>query len=148
MKQLKDRYSLEEAIAKSVRSAKMVRFTAIGDGGVKDRAYADSIMDTLSKHGMELLGFTRHWVSGKADHWKGRLMASCFSLEEADEAVRQGWRASVVLPANQTEMVFKTPDGVHGVVCPFIQGKAVNCNTCGMCVASRRGPVIGFPSHR
>ena len=143
----KDRYSLESALAGSVRSARMVRFTAIGDGGVLGPSAMAGILEKLGEHGMLLYGFTRAWLLDSSQHWKGWLMASCMDLDEADRAIDEGWRASVVLPKGFEGVTFTTPKGRKGVVCPYIQGKKTNCNTCGLCVASKRGPLIGFPAH-
>jgi hypothetical protein len=142
-----DRYSLKTALANSVRSARMVRYTAIGDGGLVGPDTMADILESLGRHGLLLYGFTRAWLLEGSQHWKGWLMASCMNLDEADGAIDAGWRASVVLPQGFEGATFRTPKGRKGVVCPFIQGKRTNCNTCGLCVASKRGPVIGFPSH-
>ena len=147
MKEKKRRYTLDEAIDNSVRSARMVRWTAIGDGGMVGKEKADEICKKLDRAGLLLYGFTRSWLLESSQHWMGRVMASCFSLEEADQAIDMGWRASVVLPKGFKDVTFTTPKGRMGVVCPYIQGKRLVCNTCGLCVASKSGPVIGFPSH-
>jgi len=74
-------------------------------------------------------------------------MASCDSLVAADEAVDAGWRATVILPWNSPLDVV-TPAGRDVLVCPEQTKRGVNCNTCGLCDASRRGPdVIGFLDH-
>ena len=143
-----ERYTLRQALLRSARSAMIVRYTAIGDGGLVNKEQSDTIVQTLKEFGVGLYGFTRAWRLNTSQHWKGRLMASCMDMEEADEAIAAGWRASVVLPQNHEGNTFTTPNGSRGVVCPYIQGKRVNCNSCRLCVASKPGPVIGFPSHR
>ena len=151
--QLQSRYTLQHAIDNSHRKARMVRFTAIGDGGVVGKDTMEGILKVLNDSNMLLYGFTRGWGFDYAQHWKGKLMASCMNLEEVDEAVDKGWRASTVLPADfkgtgRLKNKFTTPKGRVGIVCPYQMGKATDCNSCGLCVASKTGPVIGFISHK
>ena len=153
MRKAQKRYTLKEAIHQSWRGAKAVRYTAIGDGGVIPLSQAQSIRAEVMKAGLEVLGYTRGWRLPEAQNWKGHLMASCLTLEEADEAVEEGWRASVVLPE---EMVmfgrkknrFVTPGGKKGVLCPHMIEASIQCNTCLLCVAGRHGPIIGFHTHQ
>ncbi len=141
-------YSLATAIANSSRSARMVRVGVIGDpAGVSpiDSAY---IRQTIKQAGLALVGYTHGWALDKARHWRGSLMASCATLAETDTAIANGWRATVVLPADHEGRTFTTPDGHKGIVCPAIvkPGK-VTCNDCRLCDGSKAGPVIGFPDH-
>lgn len=142
----KDR-SLRAALRDRVASARMVRYTALGDGGRVPRAVADDIVATVRAAGLQLVGYTHHWREEQvADSWRGRLMASADTLAEADEAARDGWRVAVVLPKGSTGAT--TPDGRKVVVCPAIKTHgAVTCNQCRLCDGSARGPVIGFPAH-
>lgn len=142
----KDR-SLRAALRDRVASARMVRYTALGDGGRVPRAVADEIVATVKAAGLQLVGYTHHWREEQvADSWRGRLMASADTLSEADEAARAGWRVAVVLPEHSTGAT--TPDGRKVVVCPAIRkpGK-VTCNDCRLCDGSARGPIVGFPAH-
>ncbi len=75
-------------------------------------------------------------------------MASCDSVMQADEAVDAGWRATAILPWNTAPAGIVTPAGRDVVVSPAQKERGVNCNTCGLCDASRAGPdVIGFLDH-
>lgn len=144
----KRRYTLDYAINNSWRGAKIVRFTALGDGGLVDSETCESIKSKVTKAGMKICGYTRGWRLDKAQQWKGWLMASCMSVEEVDEAMDKGWRASVVLPQDFVGKRFTTPKGRKGIVCPHFNEPTITCNTCQLCVGKNRGPVIGFPSHR
>ena len=90
-------------------------------------------------------------------------MASVHSLSEADDRIRDGWRTAMIahglkapgtgkpqlrkMPEWSGE-TFVTPDGVKGVVCPAQIKRGVDCNTCGMCDATRPGPrLIVFLQH-
>ena len=147
---MESNYTLANAIRKSVRSARIMRISQIGDPSSVTAQDAQTIYDECKKVGIQLKGFTAGWR--KASWWKGKLMASTMTPAEADEAVRDGWRASVVLPADfigegPKRNTFTTPQGRKGVVCPHIMGARLTCNTCRLCVAENDGPIIGFISH-
>lgn len=140
-------YTLKTAIRTARRSARMVRYTAIGDGGRVPRAVADDIVATVRAAGLQLVGYTHHWREQEvAEAWRGRLMASSDTLSDADEAIAAGWRTAVVLPEGAGDTA--TPNGHTVKVCPAIKtNNRVTCNDCRLCDASRRGPIIGFPAH-
>jgi hypothetical protein len=141
-------YTLRGALATASKAAKMVRLGSIGDpAGLSplDGAY---IREAVKREGLALIGYTHGWALDKSRRWKGSIMASCDTLAQADQAIADGWRATVVLPHDHTARVFETPDGHKGVVCPaMLQPEIVTCNTCRLCDGSKAGPVIGFPDH-
>jgi hypothetical protein len=140
-------YTLKAALKGARRSARMVRYTAIGDGGRVPIPVADGIVSAVKAAGLDLVGYTHHWREQPvADAWRGRLMASCDNVTEADTALAAGWRVAVVLPANSGDTV--TPGGRTVKVCPAIKTDGrITCNDCRLCDGSKRGPVIGFPAH-
>ena len=145
------KYTLKHAIAKSMRSAQIMRISQIGDPSSVIAEDAQTIYDTCKKAGLQLKGFTAGWRI--AEWWKGKLMASTMTLSEADEAIERGWRASTVLPQDfvgdgPKQNTFVTPNGHKGVICPHQMGARVTCNTCKLCVAEKDGPIIGFITHR
>ena len=144
-------YTLQNAIAKSVRSARILRISQLGDPSSVSPEDANEIHRQCKKAGLKIKGFTAGWKW--AHWWKGKLMASTMSLEQADEAIRMGWRASVVLPKDypvegKHGNKFTTPDGNKGVICPHMMGARLTCNTCQMCVGEKKGPIIGFFEHQ
>lgn len=142
-----ERYTMAAALAARVASARMVRVTGLGDVGRSGRALADSIVAEAARVGLALVGYTHHWREVEvADAWRGRLMASTETLADADRAVREGWRASVVVPADYPRLS-KTPEGRAVVVCPEQATGRVTCNDCRLCDASKAGPVIAFREH-
>lgn len=143
-----DRYTLKSALANRSASARMARFTAIGDIGRIGREMATALRATVQKVGLAVVGYTHHWREAEvADAWKGSLMASTESLEDADEAVGQGWRATVIVSMDAPR-TGTTPAGRKLVVCPAQEKPGVvTCNTCRLCDASRPGPVIAFRAH-
>ena len=139
-------YDLAHALASRRASARMVRLGALGDPSACSPLAAAFIASRVRAAGLVLVGYTHGWRT--ADHWRGRLMASCDTLAEADQAGALGWRSCVVLPRDHEGRRFTTPAGQTGVVCPAqIKPGVVTCNTCRLCDGSARGPVIGFIDH-
>jgi hypothetical protein len=143
----KDR-TLTAAIRGAVRSARMLRYTAIGDGGRTAPGVADRIVEAARAAKLQLVGYTHHWREpAVAAEWRGRLMASVESMADADAALAAGWRAAVVVPVD-TPARGTTPSGARFVVCPAQTSDGrVTCNDCRLCDASRPGPVIAFREH-
>lgn len=140
--------TLTAALAGAVRSARMVRLSAIGDVGRCGKAMADAIVSEVKAAGLAVVGYTHHWREAEvSDAWRGRLMASCDTLEDADRAISEGWRATVILPEG-IDGDTRTPGGALVKLCPAqaSDGRAT-CNTCRLCDGSRSGPNIGFRFH-
>ena len=158
------RYTLRKAIKGSVRSARYARGAVGGDPWVFDRETVAGWIDSLKSEGIKGLLLYTHFAADKGAHLKGLAMASVHSLSEADDRIREGWRAAMVADfkapdSKQTTLKdvptwngeeFTTPDGHTGIVCPA-QYKAVDCNTCGLCDAKRpngdKAPLIVFLKH-
>lgn len=141
-------YSLETALANSRRAAKMARLGGIGDPGALRNVKA--VIRKIRDFGLDAVGYTHHW-RGRPD-LAGELMASCETLEGADQAIDSGYRAAVVLEsdflAKNKGRKFTTPKGRNGIVCPaIVSNNKVTCNDCRLCDGSKPGPVIGFPDH-
>ncbi len=145
---LPERYTLAAAIKGAARSARMLRLTGIGDIGRSGVAIADSVASEARAAGLALVGYTHHWrEAGVKAAWRGRLMASTETLADADRAVNEGWRATVIVPADAPR-TSSTPGGRKVVVCPAqASDRGVTCNTCRLCDASKPGPVIAFRAH-
>lgn len=142
------RYTLPAALAKRHRGARMVRVSAIGDVGLSGPDVASTIKETIRAAGLALVGYTHHWRNPAAAPWKGALLASCETAEQADQALAAGWRASVVTPEGLPRS-YQTPAGNRVVQCPatLAKGKSIQCNTCRLCDGSKSGPIIAFPVH-
>lgn len=140
--------SLAAALKGAARSARMARYTAIGDGGRVAPGVADRITSTVRAAGLQLVGYTHHWRDALvAADWRGRLMASVDTLADADAALAAGWRAAAVVPADQPARG-TTPGGARYVVCPAQTSDGrVTCNDCRLCDGSKAGPVIAFREH-
>ena len=125
-------YTLREALKGTKRSAKMARFGAIGDPGALSKRYLDKATKAVRSIGLDVIGYTHHW-RGRPD-LAGTFMASCETLEQADEAIASGYRAAVVLPWDHSATRYTTPNGARGIVCPAMtaeaKGGSVTCNDC------------------
>ena len=142
--------SLATALRTRSKKARMARIASVGDPAGLPAMLAVSIIRRIRDEGLAAVGYTHGWTL--APWLKGRLMASCDTLEEVDQATAQGWRATIVLPWDYKGRSFKTPGGIVGPVCPAQLRDNVTCNGCGgskgpLCDANRKGPPVGFIAH-
>ena len=137
-------YTLDNALPNSARSARFLRLADIGDPVVLTREQVTSYRDKAIAAGMQgIISYSHAWKHA-GQHLKGLVMASCDTLEEADEAIEAGWRAAVILPHDAPLHGNTTPAGRRIVVCPAQRlPNIVTCNICGACDASTKGPIIG-----
>jgi hypothetical protein len=150
-------YAITYALKHRARSARMVRFSALGDVARADRGQvSEAIRETLAA-GLAVVGYTHFWRERRAAYLRGRLMASTGSVAEAREANARGWRASIVLPAGTVGTVRNDDGTVFAVECPAIAaarlGKTYTCNDCAstkrgaLCDASIDAPNVYFADH-
>ena len=89
-----------------------------------------------------MLGYTHHWKSEPHNgRLKNSLLASCETLEQANEALSRGWLVTVA-----------GPESVDGMVtCPHYARPEIQCNRCGLCDVPtlRKSGYKGvvFPAH-
>lgn len=133
---------LATVLERTPRSAKCVRFGAIGDPSRVDRSALYADVELARSEGFKVLGYTHHW---KQEPWNGRLkdtlLASCETLEQAEEARSKGWLVTVA-----------GPESVDGMVtCPHYKRPEIQCNRCGLCdvpTLKRTGYTgVVFPAH-
>lgn len=155
------RYTLENALKKSVRSARYARGAVGGDPSVFTREKVQGQHKFIKASGLRGYILYTHFAESKGAHLKGLAMASCDSLEQADRLMAEGWRVAYVtpdyrepgsarhkaLPEWDGEEII-TPDGRKGVICPAQTKRGVDCNSCGLCDATRDvAPMIVFLKH-
>ena len=155
------RYTLESALNKSVRSARYARGAVGGDPSALPRTEVERQQKVIKAFGLRGMILYTHFAESKGAHLKGLAMASCDSLEQADKLMSEGWRVAYVTPdyrmtgsVRETHLPeyageeFTTPDGRKGVVCPAQVQRGIDCNTCGLCDATRDvAPMIVFLTH-
>jgi hypothetical protein len=121
----------------------MIRVSDIGDPSSCSDEQITEIKTLAQRARLALVGYTHKWRTDP--RWKGLLMASCETLEAADQARAAGWKAATFLPTPTTT---HTPAGHRIIQCPAEKAPGkVTCNNCRLCDGSRPGPVIGFTPH-
>jgi hypothetical protein len=140
-----ERYDLASALLNRHPDARMVRVSSVGEPGRLPLSWWQTTAREVRRIGLALVAYTHVWR--ERPDLAPYAMASCETPAEADEAIAAGFRATVVLPHDFEGRAFTTPAGRRGVVCPAMVAKGVSCNTCRLCDASRKGPVVGFLDH-
>jgi len=150
------RYTIHRALKQRAPSARLVRFSALGDVARADREQVTEAFAASRHAGLAIVGYTHFWSSdGK---WlRGKLMASCDSPSAAVRANAAGWRAAIVMPAGTTGTMRNLDGSVFAVECPAIAaaryGKTFTCNDCAsgkrgaLCDATVEGPNVYFADH-
>jgi hypothetical protein len=144
------KYSFEEAMAKRSKSARMIRLGAIGDPARVNHSELKKFIAKARKEKLAVIGYTHHHREKVNEGLKKVLMASCDNMEQADEAVSRGWRATAVVPFDFVGKRFVTKAGNVGVVCPAQTApESVTCNSCHLCDAARptNFDIIAFRDH-
>ena len=102
--------------------------------GAKGYTYSHHILNTHNSEAIKYAnrnGFT--------------VNASCESMAQADDAIKQGI-PSVCVVDNTKDVPKRTPAGTRVLVCPA-QTSDTNCNDCGICAQSNRKCVVAFLAH-
>ena len=156
-------YGLDSAIKNARRAAKYVRAAVGGDPSVFSLATVKSWHDQVRSSGMDGLLIYTHFFRSKGKHLKGYAMASCDTLAQVDQAVNDGWRATVTItdrkaPGSKRQSLqdipdwngesYTTPDGKPITICDA-QISRTDCNNCGKCDPLQHDPnlIIGFLIH-
>lgn len=137
--------TVQAALANRHKGAKIARVTAIGDvAPIADDVLPDLV--AIAEAGLTVVGYTHGWRI--APSLRPFLLASTESATDADAAADLGWRVALVVPASTPDTGARTPAGRPIVICPAQrEGRAITCNACRLCNASKRGPVVGFRAH-
>lgn len=144
------KYSLAYALTNRNPKARMVRMAALGDPA---RANRKELLDShklATQLGLAFVGYTHFHREKGAWRYRKLLMASCDNIQEADNAVARGWRATAIVPYNTPTKRFVTPEGNHAVICPAQTNPGqITCNDCLLCDASRktRFSIVAFKDH-
>jgi hypothetical protein len=136
-----ERYDVRAALAKRAHSAKIMRFSSIGDPSAVGPVAALDIVQACYEYDVMLMGYVAGWR--KARWWKGILRASVTSDADMQEALDLGWKTTRVAPMGTT-----APPGGIGIMCPIKMGATCDCNGCRLCLHEKKHPsVIWFPDH-
>jgi hypothetical protein len=145
-----NRYDRATAYGRSVRTANIVRVTALGDVG-HPSADQEQVLDDLEywvEKGFKIVGYTHYWRMPHAQPLKKYLRASCETWEQAKRAISMGWKPVIISDKTvdevQSQGIFtQTYDNLVGKVCMYYTSK-VDCNNCRLCSTSN-DEIILFP---
>lgn len=133
---------LDSALDRTPRSAKCVRFGAIGDPARVARCKVNADISLARAKGFKVLGYTHHWAQ---EPHNGRLkeafLASCETAEQVDDALSRGWLVAIAGPERFEGMV----------TCPNYARGEIQCNRCGLCdvptLKRTKFKGVVFPAH-
>ncbi len=133
---------LTAALERAPRSAKAVRFGAIGDPARVGRHSLLADIDLARGEGFKVLGYTHHWREEPLTGClKRSFLASCETAEQAREAQSKGWLVALAGPESAPGMV----------TCPHYRRPEIQCNRCGLCdvptLRKTRYSGVVFPAH-
>jgi len=128
-------YSIGEALERRHASARAVRIGALGEAGILPAAWWHGVRAAAAAEDLAVLAYTHAWRSRP---WlRAHAMASVESLRTADDALRRGFSAFVVLPSSSLPARgaarLRTPGGAPVVPCPAAAVPGVTCNDCRRC---------------
>ena len=158
-----EEYTFEYAVKNARRAARYMRAAVGGDPSALTRPVVQGWHDSAKAAAFKGMLIYTHFFDTKGAHLKGLAMASVDTLEDADRAVADGWRAAVTIttekaPGSRKPQLknvpewsgqkYKTPKGEHITLCPAQVGRK-DCNTCGLCDPTEHEGVkiIGFLVH-
>lgn len=137
--------SLEWALARRHRRARMVRVTALGDlsAVVADTLAAAAAARAL---GLAVVGYTHH--AQPDPRLRPVARRSVDRVADVDAAIGDGWSVAVVSPLGSSGTL-RTAGGVDVPQCPATRPDAkITCNACRLCeVGPNRPRAVHFPAH-
>jgi len=145
-----NRYDRATAYGRSVRTANIVRVTALGDVG-HPSADQEQVLDDLEywvEKGFEIVGYTHYWRMSHAQPLKKYLRASCETWEQAKRAIKMGWKPVIISGKTVDEVrsqgiCTEKQDDLVGKICMYYTSN-VDCNNCKLC-STNNDEIILFP---
>lgn len=110
-------------------TGRSVRFGSYGDPAFMP----EWVVREIAAVAKRWTGYTHQWRN-PANAWlRGFVMASCDSLQDAQDAITAGWRHFRVSPYGDTAKL------QNEISCPASQeaGKRTTCDQCGLCNGSK-----------
>lgn len=134
--------TLQAALARTPRSARCVRFGAIGDPARLKREILLADLALARTNGFKVLAYTHHWREEPLTGGLNKeLLASCETSAQVDQALAEGWLVALAGPVSAPGLV----------TCPNYARPEIQCNRCGLCdvpTLRRTGfKGIVFPAH-
>lgn len=132
--------TIVHALEKSLRSARAIRLSAMGDIGGKDVDHKQlkEDIDYILENGFKILGYTHFW-NRKENQWlKKYVRASCDTIKSEKQASEMGWKTVVI-----SKMQYKARNKEIITDCEEINNKltttcnyytkGLQCNNCLKC---------------
>ena len=121
----------------------MLRFHTSGDVMLYDKPQHDYI-DMLNKWAdiytnrlkINVINYTHAWKEQDVQSIKKYTRASVHNIQDAKEAIRNGWHVAYGITDGKTAKEVKEElkaEGLNGVHCPF-QTHKIQCQKCKLCV--------------
>ncbi len=133
---------LVDVLDRTPRSAKVVRFGAIGDPARVKRETVLADIALARSEGFKVLGYTHFWANEpRTGVLRNNFLASCETEEQAREAAERGWLVALCGPHFYPGLL----------TCPNFKRPEVQCNRCGLCDIptlrkTKHGGIV-FPAH-
>lgn len=147
------RYAIDSALTRVSKTARIARLGAMGDPAHACRDGLAHDLTALERANLVVVSYTHFWARDYAQDLADICMASCGSLEEAEQAVDMGWRPAPILPWDHYIVHGRRFWDGAGIVCPAQIRPSVTCNQCQLCCvshpvwASGKLKAIGFLDH-
>ena len=153
------KYSIQNMFDNMSWKMKFVRIGTIGDPCKADPKDLDQIRKLAKERDKTAFGYTHGWHRPNMQKQADLLRASCMTIDRVKQALKLGFKASLVVPHNKGEKLKRIMNinGIEGRVCDFysdeyLDGKdniqRTDCNDCLKCDPKTGPDLIIFPSHK
>lgn len=130
-----------------------LRLHVVGDSPNAEcaRIVSDAAGRHTAKHGQPVWTYT-HALDVPREAWGSvSVLRSCERVADVVKALEEGFGAAMVVPEFKQDTAYEIAEGLTGIPCPEMTGKADSCLSCGLCMKAdklRAGrKVILFAAH-
>lgn len=130
-----------------------LRLHVVGDAPNAEcaRIVSDAAARHTKKHGQPVWTYT-HALDVPREAWGSvSVLRSCERIDDVVQALKDGFGAAMVVPEFKQDTAYPIGEGLTGIPCPEMTGKAESCLSCGLCMKAdklRAGrKVILFAAH-
>lgn len=126
----------EAAEIDGLTGTRPLRLHVVGDATTDQCAsvLAGAAERHTAKHGKPVWTYT-HAHDVERESWGGvSVLRSCETLEQVEQAFDDGYAAAMVVSEFKQDTAYPLADGIMGIPCPEMTGKAESCVKCGLCM--------------
>lgn len=144
---------LEADGIRKLSGTRPLRLSVVGDHKTAEvaRIVSDAAADHTAKHGQPVWTYTHALDVPRAAWGSVSVLRSCERVADVIKAFEDGFGAAMVVPEFKQDTAYEVADGLTGIPCPEMTGKADSCLSCGLCMKAdklRAGrKVILFAAH-